>query len=102
MAIDAGPAKINPRVLVRKLLHARHLIGQSVVAQITKVGIMKFLRSPGGSHAIKLDDDESELSQRLRVSARRRKGAPADAAGLRTWIDVIHDGVFFRNIKIRR
>ena len=60
---------------------------------------MELLRSPRRPHPVDLDDDEAELGERLRIAARRRERAAADAAGLRPGIDVVDDRILLRRIE---
>ena len=83
----------------RQLLHPRDLIGQRVVAHVAVVGLVELLRPPRRPHPVDLDDDEAELGERLRIAARRVEGAAADAAGLRTGIDVVDDRILLRRIE---
>ena len=102
MAVDAGRVDVDPRIALRELLHPGDLIGQRVVAHVAVVGLVERLRSPRRAHAVDLDDDEAELGERLRVAARRREAAAADAAGLRPGIDVVDDRILLRRIEVRR
>ena len=83
-----------------QLLHPGHLIGQRVVAHVAVIGLVELLRSPRRAHPVDFDDDEAEFGERLRIAARRRERAAADAAGLRAGIDVIDDRVLLRRIEL--
>src|SRR5947209_2305329 len=99
MAVYAGPLDINPRVAAGQLLHARHLIRQRVVAHVAVIGLVKLLRSPGRPGAVDFDDHETELRERLRVAARRRERAAADAACLRPRTDMVDDRILLRLVE---
>src|SRR2546421_13088800 len=102
MAVDAGAVDVDPRIAARELLRRRDLVGQRVVAHVGVVRVVKFLGAPWRSHPVDLDNDESELGERLRVAARRRKRTAADAAGLRTRIDMVDDWILPSGIEIVR
>ena len=93
---------IDPRVSGGELLHAGDLIGQRVVAHVAVIRLVECLRAPRCAHPVDLDDHEAEFGERLRVAARRRERARADAAGLRTRINVIDDRILLRRIEGRR
>jgi hypothetical protein len=85
---DAGPLDIDPRIPARQLLHAGDLIGNRVVpAHRAVVRVLERLRPASRAHPVDRDDDEAELHQGLTIAARRREGAAAGAAGLRTGMD---------------
>src|SRR6185436_17204488 len=58
------------------------------------VGVVERLGSPRRAHPVDLDDHESKLGQRLRITTCRREAAATDASCLRARIDVIDDRVF--------
>src|SRR3954452_9875040 len=93
MTVDAGTIDVDPREPRGKFLHRPDLVGQRVVAHVAVVRLVELLRPPRRTHPVDLDDDETELGERLRVAARRREDATADAAGLRTGVDVIDDRI---------
>ena len=78
---------------------AGHLIRDRVVAHVGVVGLVELLRSPRRPHPVDFDDDEAELGEGLGIAARGEKRAAADAAGLRSRIDVVDDRVFLRRIE---
>ena len=102
MAVNAGAIDVKPGIARGQLLHRADLIGQGVVAHVAVVGLVKFLRAPRRPHPVDLDDDEPELRQRLRIAARRRELAAADAAGLRTRINMVDDRISLRRVQIHR
>ena len=102
VAVDAGAIEIDPREARRQLLHARDLIGQRVVAHVAVPGLVERTRSPRRPHPVDLHDDETELGDRLRVAACGRESPAADAAGLRSRIDVVDDRIPPRRIEVRR
>src|SRR5262245_35444244 len=93
MAPDTGAVDIDPGESAGEFLHAGDLIWKSVVAHVSEIRVMKFLRTPRSSHPIDLHDDESQFGQCLRVRTRSGKIAAADASGLRAGINTIHDRV---------
>jgi hypothetical protein len=99
VAPDARAIDVDPRVALRELLHAGHLIGQRVVAHVAVIRGVEALGSPRRAHAVDLDDDEAQLGDRLRIAARGGKLAAADAAGLRARINVIEDRILLRRIE---
>ena len=100
--VDARALDVDPRIALRQLLHTRHLVRQRIVPQIAEVGLVEFLAAPRRPHSIDLHHDESQLRQRLAVSARRREAAAAHTARLRTGVDVIHDRVLLRSVEVGR
>ncbi len=99
------PARVDvdPRILLRELLHPRDLIRNRVVASHRAVvRVLKRLRSPRRPHAVDRDDDEAELGEGLAIAARRGERAAAGAAGLRAGIDVVDDRILLRRIEVRR
>ena len=66
-------------IALRQLLHARHLVGQRVVAHVAEVGLVEFLTAPRRAHAVDLHHDEPQLRQRL-----RNRRAPAEKLRLPT------------------
>ena len=69
---------------LRQVLHARHLVGDRVVAtHRAVVGVVERLRAPWRAAAVDRDDDEAEFGQRLPIAARGGEGAAAGAAALR-------------------
>ena len=99
---DTGPLDVDPRIPARQLLHAGDLIGNRVVAaHRAVVRVLERLRPARRAHPVDRDDDEAELRQGLTIAARRREGAAAGAAGLRTRIDVVDDRILPRRIEVR-
>jgi len=91
---DARAPDVEPRVLRRQLLHPRNLVRDRVVAAHRPVvSILERLRAARCAHPVDGDDDEAELGQGLAVAARGGEGAAPGAAGLRTGVDVVDDGI---------
>src|SRR5437660_2139346 len=102
MAIDSGMVEIDPGIALGQLGHACNLVGKRVIAHIAVVNIVIFLGTPGISHTVDLDDNETQLRQRLRVAARRGKRPASNASLLRPRIDVVDDRILLVGIKVRR
>ena len=100
MAVDAGAVDIDPGVALRELLHARDLVRKGVVAHVAEVGFVELLGAPRSAHAIDLYHDEAQLGERLAIAARGREVAAADAAGLRTGVDMIDDRILLCRVEI--
>ncbi len=62
-AVDADFADVDPAVLGGQLPDRRDVIGESVVAHVAVVGVVKRLGPLRRAHMIELYDDESELGQ---------------------------------------
>ena len=103
VAPHRGLVDVDPRILLRELLHAGDLIGNRVVtAHRAVVRVGERLRSIRRAGAVDADDDEAEFGERLLVAARRGERARADAARLRPGIRVVDDRILLVRIEVRR
>ena len=70
VTVNPRAVDVDPRIALRELPHSGDLIGKRVVAHFPVVRVVEGFRSPRRSHAVDFDDDESQLGEGLRVSAR--------------------------------
>src|SRR6185503_624902 len=90
-AVDSNAADVVVRILRRYRFVPENAIGKPGVPQIPPGDVVKGLGPVRRSHAVHLNDDESQLSQRLhwRICAKRlRRKRP-----LRSGIDVLDDWI---------